>query len=154
MKRFRLAVVAAIAVLVVVTGSAFALSQPHRDSAPLLADESQEPVDAQDEAPPSATDVAHAVDRLQASGYSVDADTVADLAGAYGVGGAVRIVAWADASGHSVDEIRALRDAGEGWGQIAKDLGVHPGIGSIMGNGSGHGRETAPGQLKKAETGS
>jgi hypothetical protein len=35
-----------------------------------------------------------------------------------------------------------------GWGQIAKDLGVSPGIGSIMGNGGGHGRDGAPGQNK------
>ena len=33
-----------------------------------------------------------------------------------------------------------------GWGRIAKELGFHPGIGSIMGNGGGHGRDNAPGQ--------
>lgn len=33
-----------------------------------------------------------------------------------------------------------------GWRQIPKELGVHPGIGSIMGNGDGHGRENAPGE--------
>jgi hypothetical protein len=33
-----------------------------------------------------------------------------------------------------------------GWGKIAKDLGFSPGIGSIMGNGGGHGRDNAPGQ--------
>jgi hypothetical protein len=33
-----------------------------------------------------------------------------------------------------------------GWGRIAKDLGVNPGIGSIMGNGGGHGRDNASGQ--------
>jgi hypothetical protein len=38
--------------------------------------------------------------------------------------------------------------SGMGWGQIAKELGVHPGIGSIMGQGGGHGRENAPGQQK------
>jgi hypothetical protein len=48
--------------------------------------------------------------------------------------------------------IRLMRDgdgteeSGMGWGEIAKDLGVHPGIGSIMGNGGGHGRDDAPGQ--------
>ena len=51
-------------------------------------------------------------------------------------------------------KIRAMRDgdgtegSGMGWGQIAKELGVHPGIGSIMGQGGGHGRENAPGQQK------
>jgi hypothetical protein len=35
-----------------------------------------------------------------------------------------------------------------GWGRIARDLGVHPGLGSIM--GGGHGREDAPGQQEQA----
>jgi len=151
MKRFRLAAIGALAALVVVAGSALALSQPRHDSAPVMADASQEPVDAQDEAPPTDADVAHAVDRLQANGLDVDPDTLANLAATYGVGGAVRLVAWADATGHSIDEIKGMRDAGEGWGKIAKELGVHPGIGSIMGNGGGHGRDTAPGQVKKSD---
>jgi len=33
-----------------------------------------------------------------------------------------------------------------GWRQIAKDLGVRPGIGSIMVNDGGHWRDNAPGQ--------
>jgi hypothetical protein len=36
-----------------------------------------------------------------------------------------------------------------GWGQIARKLDVHPGLGAIMGNG--HGRENAPGQLKEKQ---
>ena len=151
MQRFRIAVVAAVAVLIVVASSAWAMSQPRHDDMPVLADESQEPVDAQDETSPTEDAVEHAVDRLQASGHDADAGTVSDLAATYGVGGAVRLIAWAEASGHSVDEIRAMRDGGQGWGQIARDLGVQPGIGSIMGNGGGHGRETAPGQQKKAD---
>ena len=49
-------------------------------------------------------------------------------------------------------DIAAMRDGDGtpesvmGWGQIAKKLGVHPGIGSVMGNGGGHGRDDAPGQ--------
>jgi hypothetical protein len=35
-----------------------------------------------------------------------------------------------------------------GWGRIAKELGVHPGLGSIIGQGGGHGHENAPGQQK------
>jgi hypothetical protein len=75
-----------------------------------------------------------------------------ELATEFGLGGAVRIIAW---SGGNADEITAIRDmrtsggpeGGEmGWGQIAKRLGEHPGIGSIMGNGGGHGRDSAPGQ--------
>lgn len=37
-------------------------------------------------------------------------------------------------------------DSGMGWGRIAKELGFSPGIGAIMGNGGGHGRDNAPGQ--------
>ena len=52
----------------------------------------------------------------------------------------------------SLADLRALRDDGAGWGQMAHDLGVSPGIGSIMGQGGGaagdHGRESAPGQQK------
>ena len=36
--------------------------------------------------------------------------------------------------------------SGMGWGRIARELGVHPGIGSIMGNGHGPRPEDAPGQ--------
>ncbi len=74
------------------------------------------------------------------------------LSADYGLGGAVRLLAWADATGMSLADLRALRDDGAGWGQIAHDLGVSPGIGSIMGQGAGaagdHGRESAPGQQK------
>jgi hypothetical protein len=71
---------------------------------------------------------------------------------AYGVGGAVRIMAWSKGDPIVIDDIRRKRDgdgtegSGMGWGRIAKDLGVNPGIGSIMGNGGGHGRDNAPGQ--------
>jgi hypothetical protein len=45
-----------------------------------------------------------------------------------------------------------MRGEGLGWGQIARDLGVHPGLGSIMGHGGGHGRDTAPGQQKDRDS--
>ena len=67
-----------------------------------------------------------------------------ELATKYGVGGAVRIVAWSAADPDRMADLRAMRDgdgsegSGMGWGQIAKELGVHPGIGSIMGNGGDH----------------
>jgi hypothetical protein len=69
------------------------------------------------------------------------------------VGGAVRVLAWADAEGIDVSVITAKRDGtetepGMGWGRIARDLGVHPGLGSIMGGGQG--REDAPGQQEQA----
>ncbi len=79
-------------------------------------------------------------------------DQLQSLSADYGLGGAVRLLAWADATGMSLADLRALRDDGAGWGQIAHDLGVSPGIGSIMGQGDGaagdHGRESAPGQQK------
>ena len=70
----------------------------------------------------------------------------------------MRLSAWADATGMSVDEIAAMRDTGGtdgapmGWGRLAHELNeqgfdVRPGIGSIMGNGRGSGEP--PGQAKK-----
>jgi hypothetical protein len=104
------------------------------------------------ESAPGPEALAHAADRLEAAGITVDATQLEDLAGRYGLGGAVRLLAWADASGKSVDDLTAMRDGDGtpasvmGWGQIARELGLHPGIGSIMGQGGGHGRDTAPGQ--------
>jgi hypothetical protein len=101
------------------------------------------------EAPPTAEELQRVVDRLANAGVTTDADTVAGLAADHGVGGAVRLLWWSSESGTSVDELVAMRtgDADTppmGWGQIAKELGLHPGIGSVM--GGGHGRENAPGQ--------
>jgi predicted NUDIX family NTP pyrophosphohydrolase len=99
--------------------------------------------------PPTAEDLAHATERLEASGITVDDAVLNDLADRYGLGGAVRVLAWSDAADLDVEEITAMRDGtdtepGMGWGKIAKELDVHPGIGSIM--GGGHGRDDAPGQ--------
>jgi hypothetical protein len=110
-----------------------------------VADDRRTQLADEHEEPPEAEAVDHVVDRLAAHGITTDADQVRELAGVHGLGGAVRLLAWADA-GVSVDEVAERRAAGEGWGQIAKDLGVHPGIGSIMGNGGGHGRDDAPGR--------
>ena len=109
------------------------------------------------EAPPSADELAHAADRLGAAGIDASADQLRQLAADYGLGGAVRLLAWADATGKSVAELRGMRDDGAGWGQMAHDLGVSPGIGSIMGQGSDaadeHGPENAPGQQKPKSDG-
>ena len=130
--------------LLVAAGSALATQSP-RTPHPDTAAASHEP-----EAPPSAEDLAHAVDRLQAAGIDATADQLESLATDYGLGGAIRLLSWADATGMSVDELRAKRDDGAGWGQLAAELGVSPGIGSIMGQGAGasgdHGRDSAPGQ--------
>jgi hypothetical protein len=100
------------------------------------------------DAPLTADELAHAVDRLAASEIDVTAEELSALSAEYGLGGAIRLLAWADATGMSVAELRALRDDGAGWGQMAKDLNgdVNPGIGTIMGNGGGHGPQDAPGQ--------
>lgn len=97
-----------------------------------------------DEDPPTADDIARAAERLAANGFEVSDTILTELAAEYGVGGAVRIVAWSQADPDRMADLRALRDgdgsegSGMGWGQIAKELGVHPGLGSIMGQGDDH----------------
>jgi len=129
----RIALLGALALLVAVAGSALATR------APQVADEPAH-LAASHEAEAEDTDGATvARQRLSEGGIETDPAKFDDLAARYGVGGAVRLYAWADASGMTVDEIAALRDGdGQpvGWGRIAKDLGVHPGIGSIMGRGN------------------
>lgn len=105
--------------------------------------------DQEGDGAPAAAQLDRLVDRLEGAGIDTSAEELADLAGSYGVGGAVRIVIWADAAGESVDDVRAMRDAGDGWGEIAHDLGLEPGLGRVMGGQSGdHGRDMAPGQQK------
>jgi hypothetical protein len=132
----RIALLGALALLVALAGSALA------NRAPQVADEPAQ-LASSHEAEPEVTDAGDgatvARDRLADAGIEADAAEFDDLAARYGVGGAVRLYAWADATGLSVEEIAALRDGdGEpvGWGRLAKDLGVHPGIGSIMGRGN------------------
>ena len=138
----------ALLLLAVVGGSAWAAAGPHSDKTPSFADASEAP-----ESPPSADELARAVDKLAAHGITTDAEELAALAAKYGMGGAVRLVAWADATGMTVAELSAMRDDGQGWGQMAHELGVGPGIGWIMGNGHAgeHGKATAPGQQKDKE---
>lgn len=150
-RRNRLALLAAAALILAVSGSVLAIRAPNAPAEPaqLAQDE--------DEAPPTAEEIAHAAERLRAKNFQVEDPLFNELATQYGVGGAVRIVAWSadNALNATVDDIRRMRDTGGpdggplGWGQIAKDLDVHPGIGSIMGNGGGHGRLNAPGQQNK-----
>jgi hypothetical protein len=144
-RRTRIAILLA-GVLLLAAGSALATQVGRPSGNPTLA-ASQEPA-----APPSAEDLAHATDRLEAAGITATSSQVKTLAADYGLGGAIRLLAWAEATGKSVDELRSMRDAGAGWGQLASELGVSPGIGSIMGEGAGvageHGRDSAPGQQK------
>lgn len=142
----RLALMGAAVLLLVLAGSALATRSPvASDPSPAQADEHEES--------PDAAAVERAVERLADVGVNADAQLLSDLAAQHGLGGAVRIVWWAadpDAA-TSMDEIVQRRADGQGWGQIAKELGVHPGIGAVMGNGGGHGRESAPGQQKDAD---
>lgn len=152
----RIALLAALVLLLVAAGSVLGTRVPDvgvSQPAPQTTDHEDEPA-ADDEAPPTAEDLAHAGTRLEASGVSVDAAVLGDLASRYGTGGAVRLYAWQheNENGASLEDLAAMRDAGMGWGQIARELGVHPGIGSVMGNGGGHGRESAPGQQKDRGT--
>jgi hypothetical protein len=128
--------------LVLVAGTALATRTSHPQP--------QVPAAASHEAetPPSADELGHAVDQLHASGIDATSAQLGALAKDYGLGGAVRLLAWADASGKSLDELKSMRDSGKGWGQMANELGLNPGIGSIMGQGGEHGRENAPGQTK------
>ena len=142
----RIALMAAAVLVLVVTGTVFATRAPSASSQP--AQVTQDEADA----PPTADEIAHAADRLRANEIAVDDAVFDELVAAYGVGGAVRIMAWSKGDPIVIDDIRRKRDgdgtegSGMGWGRIAQDLGVNPGIGSIMGNGGGHGRDNAPGQ--------
>lgn len=134
----RIALLGALALIVALAGTALANRSPVSESSGVeLADSHETPEPAA---------VERVVDRL-----GVDESRVRELASEHGFGGAVRLLAW-EAEGLSAEDIAKVlerRADGVGWGQIAKEFGVHPGIGSVMGNGGGHGRENAPGQQKQ-----
>ncbi|MGI8829332.1 MAG: hypothetical protein ACR2I5_06130 [Candidatus Limnocylindria bacterium] len=144
----RLALLVAFVLLLVAAGSVMATRAPVANDTPPPQQASEHEDEPEEEAAPSAEDLAHARDRLEHAEIEIDEAVLEDLASRYGVGGAVRLYAWEQATGESLVDLAARRDAGMGWGQIARELDVHPGIGSIMGNGGGHGRDNAPGQQK------
>jgi hypothetical protein len=136
----RIALLAALALLIALAGTTMATRAPAADtSAPLQADEQEDG--------PDDVAIQRVVDRLAARGINADPAQVRELAHDHGLGGAVRMLAWS-AQGVSIEEVQQRRAEGQGWGVIARELGVHPGIGSVMGNGGGHGRDGAPGQQK------
>jgi hypothetical protein len=182
MSRYVRTFVAAIALLLLVAGAAFAapgskgedhwspVAASHQPS-PAPDGESPEPTESDkvadaDElgaegAGPSEDALQRIVDRLADRDIETDTDTLAELAAQYGVGGAVRILTWADATGMDPADVAALRDEGKGWGQIVKqlnaegeDLHLSPGNGWVMGHGQGldkdhpHGPADAPGLNK------
>jgi hypothetical protein len=159
-------IVAALALLLLVAGTAFATRSPnagehqsplaasHQPSSPGASDEEKEAqeqdTDANEAEGAQLTDdhASQLVELLAAAGITATADELKALAAKYGVGGAVRLEAWAKATGKSVDELGAMFDSGMGWGAIAKQLeaddtslNLSPGIGWIMGHG--HGNENA-----------
>lgn len=139
----RIALFASLALLVALVGTALATQAPQtaEELAPLAASPEAEPENhVENEAEIDDDDgPAVAIERLSDAGIEVDTATFEDLAARYGQGGAVRLYAWAEATPYGVDELAAMRDGdGEpvGWGRLARDLGVHPGIGAIMGRGN------------------
>lgn len=143
----RIALMAAAVLVLVVTGTVFATRAPSGPTQPAQVTQDEE------DAPPTAEEIAHAADRLHDKlDITVDDAVFNELVTAYGVGGAVRIMAWSGGDSAVITRIRDMRDgdgsedSGMGWGRIAKELGFSPGIGAIMGNGGGHGRDNAPGQ--------
>lgn len=186
MSRYLRTLIAAVALVLLVAGAALAAPSDkaleHRS--PVAASHANQPSDAQGEDGPEATEedadeddteaadeadgsgpsdeaLQRIVDRLAEREIDADAGTLAELAAKYGVGGAVRILTWADATGMDAADVAALRDEGMGWGQLAKqlnaddeDLHLAPGIGWVMGHGKGHdndhphGPDDAPGHNK------
>jgi hypothetical protein len=139
----RLALLGAAALLLAVTGSVFGTRAPNEPAEPALVAASHQ-VEAENEAETDEADaegLAHAQERLAAR--DLDTSRLEELAARYGVGGAVRLIAWSAATSVPIDDLAAQRDTGGeggepmGWGRMAQDLGVHPGLGSIMGNGNG-----------------
>jgi len=109
---------------------------PEASDAP-EASEAPDTAEAANDAP-SADEITRAVDKLSAAGITTTAAELQALAAKVGLGGAVRALAFAKASGQTPDQIVALFQGGQGWGQIKHqlNLSIGPGIGWIMG---GHG---------------
>ena len=154
----RIALLAALTILVAAAGTALATRAPEQaeQRSGFQAEESDAPEAAE---AVDAEAIAHAIDRLADRRIAVDDEAAfGDLAERYGLGGAVRLHAWANQTGMSVDELAARRDGDGspvGWGRLAKDLeleldvDLHPGLGWIMGNGRGNG--DPPGQERSGD---
>lgn len=169
MNRSARIIVGVLALVLVVAGTALAtrMAPANQQPAPLAASHQASPGERGNEPTESPEDKANSSDSTdQADGApltdaraqalvslladaGIDGVTSAELkalAAKYGVGGAIRLEAWAKATGKSVSDLAALFDGGMGWGAIARQLeaadsSLHlsPGIGWIMGHGHGHG---------------
>ena len=152
----RIAFLLALVLLVVAAGTVLATRAPVARDEPAPPASSHE-AEADEESPPAAEDLANARARLEAAEIPFDDAALDDLASRYGLGGAIRVLAWSAETDTEVSVITGMRDGtetepGMGWGRIAREPDVKPGIGWIMGNGggngNGHGRDSAPGQVK------
>lgn len=172
MNRSARILVAVLALVLLVAGTALAtrMVPTDRQAGPLAASHEASPGESEDQNEPSESPdtTANGADSNQAGGAGapltdahaqalvtlltdagidgVTTDELKTLAAKYGVGGAVRLEAWAKATGKSVSDLAAMVDGGMGWGAIAHqleaaDASLHlsPGIGWIMGHGHGHG---------------
>jgi hypothetical protein len=146
-------VVLAVALVLLVAGSALANKGFRAEQQPDVVAQDEE------EGVPSQQVLDKVVERLGNAEIVTTPEAVAELAATYGVGGAVRILAWGAATDA---DVAAMFDSGMGWGEIARqlneadaegDLNLHPGIGWVMGGGQGqgHGKANAPGQAKKQQ---
>jgi len=124
-------------------GTAPTASEQARESEPPDESEPPEAAEAPDttDGPPSAAQITQIVGLLKGAGITATAAQVEQLAAAVGLGGAVRVLAFAQASGKTPAQILALFQSGKGWGEIDHELGltIGPGIGWIMGQGHGKG---------------
>jgi hypothetical protein len=153
MNRYLRVALGVLALVVVVAGTALAnrgKADEHRS--PLAASHEPEASAAEKADTESSSDAISnkLLDRIVASladqGITTDADALRTWAEKYGVGGAVRLLTWADASGKTPSELADMFDSGMGWGAIAhklmdEDSSLHlsAGIGKIMSNGHAHG---------------
>jgi hypothetical protein len=127
---------------------------PERSEAPDASEapEASEAPDAVDKndaegGPPSAAEITRVVGRLSDAGITTTDAALQALASKMGLGGAVRVLAFAHASGKTPAQIVDMFQAGTGWGQIRHqlNLSIGPGIGWIMGGGHGNPHKVAAG---------
>src|SRR5215210_1062306 len=100
----RIGALAALAIVLAASGTVLAMRAPQ---APAPGSEGTQD---DGDTPPTAEEVAHAADRLAAHDLVVSDELLAELAATYGIGGAVRIVAWSGGDETEMADIRAMRD--------------------------------------------
>jgi hypothetical protein len=176
MGRYARIAVAVLALLLLVVGSALANRSPVADEhrSPVAA--SQEPSpgaasdksdksdkkggdeaeDAADTTPPSQAQLDRLIGLLKTAGVTATDEQLTALIAKYGIGGAMRVLAWAHDGDTS--QVTALRDQGLGWGEIARQLNeadssanFRPGIGWIMSGGHGGGNADAAKDAAKSK---